>query len=56
MRPEKPAIPDPDPEHGPTTAVMLQLKPIHVIRDTPACVIADQPRSDTQGNAIRLVP
>lgn len=56
MRPEKPAVPAPDPEPGPTTAVMLQLKPVHVIRDGPACEIADQPGSDTQGNAIRLVP
>jgi len=56
MRPDKPTLPAPDPGSGPATPVMLQLKPIHVIRDGPACEIVDRPRGDTQGNAIRLVP
>jgi len=55
MRPEKPAVPAPDPERGPAAPVVLQLKPAHVIRDGPACQISDRPRNDTQGNAIRLV-
>lgn len=56
MRIEVPAIPAPDPGQDPTTPVMLQLRPVNEIRDGPACEIVDRPRSDTRGNAIRLVP
>jgi len=55
MRLQEQPAPTPEPEHDPAAPVMLQLKPAHEIRDGPVCEIADKPRGDTHGDAIRRV-